>query len=52
VHAQSPCTGLRRDARGLAATERHAATCLSIPCNPQLTDDEVAAVVHALNEFR
>jgi dTDP-4-amino-4,6-dideoxygalactose transaminase len=52
VHEQPPCAGLRRDLLGLAATERHAASCLSIPCNPQLTDYEVASVVSALHEFR
>jgi dTDP-4-amino-4,6-dideoxygalactose transaminase len=52
VHQQPPCTDLRRDPAGLAAAERHGRECLSIPCNPQLTDDEVGAVIKALNDFR
>jgi len=52
VHRQPPCAALLRDPRGLANAERHGQTCLSIPCHPQLADDEVAAVTRALNEFR
>ena len=43
--------GLRTDPRGLGASERHAATCLSLPCHPQLADDEVAQVIEAVNSF-
>jgi len=52
VHLQPPCTGVRRDPAGLKSAETHGRTCLSIPCHPQLSDDEVASVVQALNEFR
>ena len=52
VHRQPPATGLPRDPRGLTHAERHGATCLSIPCHPQLRDDEVASVIRALNDFR
>jgi len=52
VHEQPPCTAMRRDPHGLAAAERHARSCISIPGNPQLTDDEVSSVIRALNEFR
>lgn len=52
VHKQPPCEGLRRDPEGLGDAERHGRECLSIPCNPQLTDDEVDAVIEALNDFR
>jgi dTDP-4-amino-4,6-dideoxygalactose transaminase len=52
VHRQPPCTDLRRDPLGLEAAERHGRECLSIPCNPQLTGDEVEAVIKALNDFR
>lgn len=52
VHRQPPCEGLRRDPEGLAAAERHGRECLSIPCNPQLADDEVRTVIKALNDFR
>jgi dTDP-4-amino-4,6-dideoxygalactose transaminase len=51
VHHQPPCRGVRTDPQGLAASERHAATCLSLPCHPQLTDDQVAQVIEAVNRF-
>lgn len=51
VHQQAPCVTLRRDLRGLGATERHAAQCLSIPCHPQMSDTDVAQVIDAVNAF-
>src|SRR3546814_10573482 len=36
VHLQQPCLDLQRDRAGLECSARHAATCLSIPCHPQL----------------
>ena len=51
VHLQSSCTALQRDPRGLIASERHAVTCLSLPCHPQLTDEELAQVIDAVNGF-
>jgi dTDP-4-amino-4,6-dideoxygalactose transaminase len=51
VHRQAPCAALRRDPRGLPHAEAHAASCLSIPCHPQMSDVDVARVVDALNAF-
>lgn len=51
VHRQAPCTGLRRDPMGLVSSERHAATCLSLPCHPQLSDSQVLQVIDAVNSF-
>lgn len=51
VHLQDPCRGTPRDPHGLAASERHAATCLSIPCHPQMSDNDAAAVIVAVNSF-
>jgi dTDP-4-amino-4,6-dideoxygalactose transaminase len=51
VHRQAPCTGLRRDPMGLPASERHAATCLSLPGHPQLSDSDVDRVIAAVNRF-
>jgi dTDP-4-amino-4,6-dideoxygalactose transaminase len=51
VHHQDPCKDLARDPRGLAAAERHAATCLSLPCHPQLTDTQVECVIDAVNSY-
>jgi dTDP-4-amino-4,6-dideoxygalactose transaminase len=51
IHHQPPCAGLRHDPLGLKAAERHGDECLSIPCNPFLTDDEVDHVIQAVNAF-
>lgn len=51
AHLQPPFLGIRRDPHGLAASERHAAHCLSLPCNPTLSDDDVAAILDAANAF-
>jgi len=52
VHLQKPCSSIARDSRGLSASERHSATCLSIPCHPQMSDDDVYEVVSKINSFR
>jgi dTDP-4-amino-4,6-dideoxygalactose transaminase len=51
VHRQPPCASLRTDPLGLSASEQHADTCLSLPCHPQLADDEVSVVIEAINRF-
>jgi dTDP-4-amino-4,6-dideoxygalactose transaminase len=52
AHQQKPTRDIRRDPNGLPAAERHAATCLSIPCHPQMSDLDVQSVIGALNAFR
>jgi dTDP-4-amino-4,6-dideoxygalactose transaminase len=51
VHHQQPCLNVARDINGLGNTERHADTCLSLPCHPQMGDDDVAMVIAAVNSF-
>ena len=51
VHLQAPGIALRRDPEGLASAEKHARTCLSIPCHPQISDADVETVIEALNAF-
>jgi dTDP-4-amino-4,6-dideoxygalactose transaminase len=36
----------------LPAADRHTATCLSIPCHPQMSEYDVKSVVEAINAFR
>jgi dTDP-4-amino-4,6-dideoxygalactose transaminase len=52
VHRQKSCAGLKRDPAGLRHSERHAETCLSLPCHPQLSDDEVRHIIAVANTFR
>jgi dTDP-4-amino-4,6-dideoxygalactose transaminase len=51
AHEQRSLSGIRRDPAGLPHAERHASDCLSIPCHPQLRDDEVATVITGVNAF-
>lgn len=51
IHQQKPCLNLLRDPAGLLSSEEHAEQCLSIPCHPQMTDDDVNKVISAVNSF-
>ena len=51
IHMQPPTAECRKDPRGLPAAETHARTCLSIPCYPQMSDENVASVVATINDF-
>lgn len=52
IHFQDPCKNILRDPHGLPAIEQHAKTCLSLPCHPQMTDEDVNAVIEAVNQFK
>jgi dTDP-4-amino-4,6-dideoxygalactose transaminase len=52
IQSQKPCLGIDRDPAGLTASVHHAATCLSIPCHPQMTDTDVDSVINAVNAFQ
>ncbi len=51
VHYQAPCRDIKMDAMGLHASELHADTCLSLPCHPQMSDDDIMQVIDAVNLF-
>ena len=51
VHHQLPCSDIRRDPQGVAASERNPGKCLSIPCHPQMSDADVDHVIKAVNDF-
>lgn len=51
IHKQKPCMLFKIDPKGLRASEQHAAECLSLPCHPQLTDNEIAKVIDGVNSF-
>ena len=52
AHRQDCCSNVRRDPSGLTNAETHAAQCLSIPCHPQLRDEEVDTVIDAIDQFK
>jgi len=51
LHQQPPCKKLKQDPQGLINSEKHAATCLSLPCHPQMSEEDVIHVVEAVNSF-
>jgi dTDP-4-amino-4,6-dideoxygalactose transaminase len=52
VHNQEPCSQIARDPKGLQYSEIHARQCISIPCHPLLTDQEVQLVISSVNSFK
>ena len=52
AHKQLPLADCKHDSEGLGNCEVHAKKCLSIPCHPQMTDDDVMYVVETLNRFK
>jgi dTDP-4-amino-4,6-dideoxygalactose transaminase len=51
VHHQEPFQDIQRDPAGLSCSELHAKTCLSLPCHPQLSDQDLDRVISAVNSF-
>lgn len=51
VHLQDSCGALARAPGGLPCAEAHARDVLSIPCHPQLGDQDVERVIEAINSF-
>lgn len=52
IHQQAPCISIKRDPLGLPNSEQHAATCLSLPCHPQMSDTDISIVIAAVNSFK
>ena len=52
IHEQQPCLNIARDPNGLNASEHHAVNCLSLPCHPQMSDQDIARVITAINTFK
>ena len=51
IHHQPPCVNITLDSMGLKNTERHAETCLSLPCRPGLSENDLNTVIDAINSF-
>lgn len=52
IHQQPPCKLLLRDPLGLRASEDHSIQCLSLPCHPHMSDQDVEHVIDAVNSFK
>jgi dTDP-4-amino-4,6-dideoxygalactose transaminase len=52
IHQQESCRNIARSPQGLTNSEHHAATCLSIPCHPQLEDSDIDHIIETLNLFQ
>ena len=52
VHHQPPCKSIRCAPNGLYGAEFHASSCLSIPCHPQMSAEDVNKVIEFINEFK
>lgn len=51
IHRQAPTAKLRTDPQGLPNADRHAESCLSVPCHPALSANDVEVVIDSLNSF-
>jgi dTDP-4-amino-4,6-dideoxygalactose transaminase len=51
AHHQECCKNISVEPLGLAKAEAHAEQCLSLPCHPQLSDDEVNRIIATINQF-
>ena len=52
IHHQESCKDIHRDPKGLATSEWHAKSCLSLPCHPQMSNEDVNIVIDADNRFK
>lgn len=51
AHKQKPCIEMTHDLKGLSNSEKHAETCLSLPCHPQMSDKNIEHVINSVNSF-
>ena len=51
IHKQESCANIVCDPIGLINSENHSVSCLSLPCHPQMSDDDVSKVVDIINRF-
>jgi hypothetical protein len=51
IHMQKPCTQFKRDPNGLLISESHSNDCLSLPCNPHLSDKDKCEIIKLVNSF-
>ncbi len=52
LHLQAACLDIKRVATGLREAELHGMGCLSLPCHPQMSSNDVDHVIAAINSFK
>lgn len=52
AHKQKAVFNFKTDEMGLSNTELHSELCLSLPCNPQMSDQDVQYVIEKINNFK
>jgi dTDP-4-amino-4,6-dideoxygalactose transaminase len=51
IHKQPPCSGMAVAPQGVSNADKHAEQCLSLPCNPHLTESQLGKIIGAVNAF-
>ena len=51
-HLQDPCLSINRDPNGLRVSEDHSRKCLSLPCHPQMSEEDISIVIDTVNSFK
>lgn len=51
IHKQPPCADVFIAPSGLINADMHAEFCLSLPCNPHLTESQLAQITDVVNGF-
>lgn len=51
IHKQPPCSDVVIAPPGMINAEMHAERCLSLPCNPHLTESQLGQIIEAVNGF-
>ena len=51
AYEQKSCEDYMLDPNGMSVTEHHCSSCLSIPCHPQMNDQQVEQVINSINSY-
>tara|TARA_Y100001978_G_scaffold203522_1_gene230549 strand:+ start:12583 stop:13683 length:1101 start_codon:yes stop_codon:yes gene_type:complete len=52
AHKQKSISNFRIDPKGIINSENHSKKCLSLPCNPFLSDSELNYIIEKINDFK
>lgn len=51
IHRQAPCAEVIVAPQGVRNADKHAENCISIPCNPHLTESQLSQIIGVVNAF-